>query len=75
MINNIAIYHNKQRNYITVFAFSTETISMVTNAISRFGLKTKGEPRIGNKPGSLKFAVYTTRDYMNECLESIQNNS
>ena len=70
MITDIAIYHKKQRDYITVFTFSEKTSKLVQDCITEFELRTKGEPREGNKPGSLKFAIYTTRDHMNECLQT-----
>jgi len=71
-MNDVAVYVNASKtgvvkDYITVFSFTDEAAKAVDTVIIRENLRIYG-PKSGNKPGSLKYQVYCTKEKFNSWL-------
>jgi len=67
-MQDVAVYFNKGKSYITVFTFSDAAFTCVTEAIEKANIKVKGPPREGSKPGSYKFALFCEKEVFNRSL-------
>lgn len=67
-MQDVAIYNESNRSFITVFTFSDEAYMAVYDACDDDNIVIS-HMADGNKPNSMKMRVYTTKERLNELLE------
>ena len=70
-MQDVAIYNESNRDFITVFTFSDKAYLAVVDACGAVNIKIS-RLSAGNKPNSYKMRIHTTKERLNELLEGVE---